>query len=83
VKIKHLNKTENTSTKDANIKELKQRFKIVEAEIQAGNNNPVVKTELLPKFIGLKSTGPSLSSFVRESPAPLFTLSNEYFFNLE
>ena len=33
-------------TKDANIKELKQRFKIVEAEIQAGNNNPVVKAEL-------------------------------------
>jgi Holliday junction resolvasome RuvABC DNA-binding subunit len=34
------------STKDTNIKELKQRFKIVEAEIQAGNNNPVVKAEL-------------------------------------
>ena len=46
MKIKHLNKTGNTSTKDANIKELKQRFKIVEAEIQAGNNNPIVKAEL-------------------------------------
>ena len=34
------------NSKDANIKELKQRFKIVEAEIQAGNNNPVVKAEL-------------------------------------
>jgi hypothetical protein len=34
------------STKDTNIKELKQRFKMVEAEIQAGNNNPVVKAEL-------------------------------------
>jgi hypothetical protein len=45
-KSKHVNKTENTAAKDANIKELKQRFKIVEAEIQAGNNNPVVKAEL-------------------------------------
>ena len=45
-KIKHISKTENASGKDANIKELKQRFKIVETEIQAGNNNPVVKTEL-------------------------------------
>jgi len=45
-KSKHVNKTENTSAKDANIKELKQRFKIVEAEIQAGNNNPIVKAEL-------------------------------------
>jgi hypothetical protein len=43
---KHINKTENTSVKDANIKELKKRFKIVEAQIQAGNNNPVVKAEL-------------------------------------
>ena len=32
--------------KDTIIKELKQRFKLVEAEIQAGNNNPVVKAEL-------------------------------------
>ena len=40
------NKKENASSKDANIQELKQRFKIVEAEIQAGNNNPVVKAEL-------------------------------------
>jgi hypothetical protein len=32
--------------KDTIIKELKQRFKITEAEIQAGNNNPVVKSEL-------------------------------------
>jgi hypothetical protein len=45
-KSKHVNKTENTSAKDANIKELKQRFKIVETEIQAGNNNPIVKAEL-------------------------------------
>jgi hypothetical protein len=45
-KSKHVNKTENTSAKDANIKELKERFKIVEAEIQAGNNNPIVKAEL-------------------------------------
>jgi hypothetical protein len=45
-KSKHVNKTENTAAKDANIKELKQRFKIVEAEIQAGNNNPIVKAEL-------------------------------------
>jgi hypothetical protein len=43
---KHIGLTENTSAKDANIKELKKRFKIVEAQIQAGNNNPVVKTEL-------------------------------------
>ena len=45
-KSKHIGLTENASAKDANIKELKQRFKIVEAEIQAGNNNPVVKAEL-------------------------------------
>jgi len=45
-KNKFINKTENASAKDANIKELKQRFKIVESEIQAGNNNPVVKAEL-------------------------------------
>jgi hypothetical protein len=45
-KSKHIGLRENTSAKDANIKVLKQRFKIVEAEIQAGNNNPVVKTEL-------------------------------------
>jgi hypothetical protein len=32
--------------KDTIIKELKERFKMVEAEIQAGNNNPVVKAEL-------------------------------------
>jgi hypothetical protein len=32
--------------KDTIIEELKQRFKITEAEIQAGNNNPVVKSEL-------------------------------------
>ena len=32
--------------KDTIIKELKQRFKITEAEIRAGNNNPVVKSEL-------------------------------------
>ena len=36
-KSKHVNKTENTAAKDANIKELKKRFKTVEAEIQGGN----------------------------------------------
>jgi hypothetical protein len=45
-KSKHIGLKENASAKDANIKELKQRFKIVEAEIQAGNNNPIVKAEL-------------------------------------
>jgi hypothetical protein len=40
---KFINKTENASAKDANIKELKQRFTMVEAEI---NNNPIVKAEL-------------------------------------
>jgi len=45
-KNKFIGLAENASAKDANIKELKQRFKMVEAEIQAGNNNPVVKTEL-------------------------------------
>jgi hypothetical protein len=45
-KSRHVNKIENASAKDANIKELKKRFKTVEAEIQAGNNNPVVKAEL-------------------------------------
>jgi hypothetical protein len=45
-KSRHISLKENASAKDANIKELKQRFTIVEAEIQAGNNNPVVKAEL-------------------------------------
>ncbi len=45
-KSKHIDLRENTSAKDANIKVLKHMFKIVEADIQAGNNNPVVKTEL-------------------------------------
>ena len=45
-KSRHVNKIENTSAKDANIKELKKRFKTVETEIQAGNNNPIVKAEL-------------------------------------
>ena len=45
-KSKHIGLTENASAKDANIKELKKRFKITEAQIQAGNNNPVVKAEL-------------------------------------
>jgi IS1 family transposase len=34
------------NSKDKHIKELKERLKLVEAEIQAGNNNPVVKAEL-------------------------------------
>ena len=43
---KHIGKGVIENKKDAIIKELKERFKMVEAEIQAGNNNPVVKAEL-------------------------------------
>jgi hypothetical protein len=43
---KHIGKGVIENKKDANIKDLKKRFKIVEAQIQAGNNNPVVKAEL-------------------------------------
>jgi hypothetical protein len=31
---------------DKHIKELKERLNLVEAEMQGGNNNPVVKAEL-------------------------------------
>ena len=44
-KSKHISK-EIDSKKNTIIKELKERLKLVEAEIQAGNNNPVVKAEL-------------------------------------
>jgi hypothetical protein len=49
--VSGLSKSKSISTisgnsKDKHIKELKERLKLVEAEIQAGNNNPVVKAEL-------------------------------------
>ena len=44
-KSKHLRK-EIDNKKNTIITELKERLKLVEAEIQAGNNNPVVKAEL-------------------------------------
>jgi len=44
-KSKHISK-EIDNKKNTIIKELKERLKLVEAEIQAGNNNPVVKAEL-------------------------------------
>ena len=34
------------TNKDENIKELKDRLKLVESQIRAGNNNPVVKKEM-------------------------------------
>ena len=34
------------TNKDGNIKELKDRLKLVESEIRAGNNNTVVKKEM-------------------------------------
>ena len=34
------------TNKGENIKELKDRLKLVESQIRAGNNNPVVKNEL-------------------------------------
>ena len=34
------------TNKDGNIKELKDRLKLVESEIRAGNNNAVVKKEM-------------------------------------
>ncbi len=43
---KHIGKGVIENKKDVNIKDLKKRFKIVEAQIQSGNNNPVVKDEL-------------------------------------
>ena len=49
--VSGLSKSKSISTisgnsKEKHIKELKERLKLVEAEIQAGNNNPVVKAEL-------------------------------------
>ena len=42
-----LNKKNNIDIKrDDNIKKLKERFTLVESQIKAGNNNPVVKEEL-------------------------------------
>ena len=35
-----------STRKDDNINELKERLKLVEAEIRAGNDNPVAKSEL-------------------------------------
>ena len=35
-----------SSKKDDNINELKERLLLVESEIRAGNNNPIVKNEL-------------------------------------
>ncbi len=43
---KHIGKGVIENKKDTNIKDLKKRFKIVEAQIQVGNNNLVVKAEL-------------------------------------
>jgi hypothetical protein len=49
--VSGLSKSKSISTisgnsKDKHIKELKERLKLVEAEHQAGNNNPVIKAEL-------------------------------------
>ena len=44
-KSKSINAVSGNS-KDKHIKELKERLKLVEAEHQAGNNNPVIKAEL-------------------------------------
>ncbi len=42
-----LNKKNNIDIKrDDNIKKLKESFTLVESQIKAGNNNPVVKEEL-------------------------------------
>ena len=35
-----------TTKKDDNINELKERLKLVEAEIRAGNDNPIARQEL-------------------------------------
>lgn len=44
--VSGLNKKVNTK-KDDNIDELKERLKLVEAQIRSGNDNPVVKKELV------------------------------------
>ena len=45
--ISGLSKSKSIGTKkDVHIKELKERLKLVESQIRAGNNNPVVKSEL-------------------------------------
>ncbi len=45
--VSGLNKKNNIDIKrDDNIKKLKERFTLVESQIKAGNNNPVVKEEL-------------------------------------
>ena len=36
-----------STKKDDNINEWKERLKLVEAQIRAGNNNPIVKNELI------------------------------------
>jgi septum formation topological specificity factor MinE len=43
--VSGLNKKLSTK-KENNVNELKERLKLVEAEIRAGNNNPVAKKEL-------------------------------------
>ena len=45
--VSGLSKSKSIGTKkDVHIKELKERLKLVESQIRAGNNNPVVKSEL-------------------------------------
>jgi hypothetical protein len=45
--VSGLNKKNNIVIKrDDNVKKLKERFTLVESQIKAGNNNPVVKEEL-------------------------------------
>ena len=45
--VSGLNKKNNIDIKrDDNVKKLKERFTLVESQIKAGNNNPVVKEEL-------------------------------------
>ena len=45
--ISGLSKSKSIGTKkDVHIKELKERLKLVESQLRAGNNNPVVKSEL-------------------------------------
>jgi hypothetical protein len=49
-KSKHVNKTGNTSAKDANIKELKQRFKIVETERKVKHLDTFYKPDFLEAY---------------------------------
>jgi hypothetical protein len=45
--VSGLSKSKSIGTKkDVHIKELKERLKLVESQLRAGNNNPVVKSEL-------------------------------------